>query len=74
MSDGAPGNDQGQLSGAQIDQLAARLTQRNSGRFKINALGIGSQFRDQNATLDEVRFLKALADRNDGFYVGFYGR
>src|SRR5690606_31346668 len=71
LSDGAPTGNVRQLTPAEQMELVRELTRLNAGRVKINTIGIGSEFRKRNSTAPEVMFMRGLAERNGGFYVGF---
>lgn len=71
LTDGVPINQNGFLSAAELEQLAATVSALNNGRKIINTIGVGKDFRKPNSTADAVRFLQMLAKRNGGFYVGF---
>ena len=77
LSDGEPcrleGNSCIKLLRPDLASLAERLAQAaNGGRKTINAIGVGSAFRIESAaSADAVFFLRTLADRTDGFYIGF---
>lgn len=71
LSDGVPTK----LSGSEcvdedINDVANYITEKNNGR-KINCIGVGNDFRNENMSDPKVRFMKTLASKNDGFYIGF---
>jgi Mg-chelatase subunit ChlD len=76
LSDGEPCRTVGDscvaLTRAEMAQLVEQLTQANNGQKTINAIGVGTSFRNEQASAaDAVTFLRSLAQRNGGFYIGF---
>ena len=78
FSDGEPDGLSSQWSATTNNQLSALLQfvrSRNSSPQgcvkKINAVGVGSSFRDMNSQTVARAFLERLAEENCGFYVGF---
>jgi hypothetical protein len=78
LSDGEPGGTFGGsytiLSPSQMAALVEQLTQANGGgkTKTINTIGVGENFRVGNAaSAGAVVFLRSLAERNGGFYIGY---
>lgn len=71
LSDGVPtkivGSD---CIDEDINEVANYITSKNNGR-KINCIGVGADFRNEVMTDPKVKFMKILADKNNGFYIGF---
>ncbi|CAN5191409.1 hypothetical protein BH09BAC1_BH09BAC1_05700 [soil metagenome] len=70
LSDGDPTLDPIHTDRDDINSLVSEITSMNSGRVNINCIGVGNDFIS-NPSLDKVRFLKMLSERNNGFFVGF---
>ncbi|MBN2038608.1 MAG: VWA domain-containing protein [Spirochaetes bacterium] len=68
FSDGQP--DSIRKKQSTKDELLEYIKEKNSSGKKIFTVGIGAEFRNQEDTL-AVDFLKKLAARNNGFYIGF---
>ncbi|MFK7908564.1 MAG: hypothetical protein AB8B69_25770, partial [Chitinophagales bacterium] len=47
------------------------ITSKNGGSKVINCIGVGSDFRQRNSNDLKVKFMKNLAKKNGGFYIGF---
>jgi hypothetical protein len=76
LSDGIPTNrvsrnDCADKNEQELNQLVNDLTTLNAGKRVINVIGVGKDFRDRGTSQLKVRFMKDLAKRNEGFYVGF---
>lgn len=71
FSDGVPTVGDQDLPWTELEGILERVTARNNGQKKISAIGVGPEFRDEHSTMDQVRFLQILAERNGGFYSGF---
>ncbi|MBK8471246.1 MAG: VWA domain-containing protein [Sphingobacteriales bacterium] len=71
LSDGVPTKMNGsECVDEDVNDVANAITEKNNGR-KINCIGVGSEFRNENMNDPKVRFMKTLASKNDGFYIGF---
>jgi len=71
LSDGVPTKLNGsECVDEDINEVANAITEKNNGR-KINCIGVGNDFRNENMSDPKVRFMKTLASKNDGFYIGF---
>lgn len=71
LSDGVPAEGTRALSWGELEGLIARITTKNRGEKIINTIGVGEDFRDPYSTTDAVKFLRNLAQKNKGFYVGY---
>lgn len=70
LSDGDPTLDPIHTDRDDINSITEEITRMNGGRVNINCIGVGNDFI-ANPSLDKVRFLKMLSERNNGFFVGF---
>lgn len=70
LSDGDPTVTPNSADRDDINSLVSDITSMNSGRVNIHCIGVGNDFI-ANPSLDKVRFLKMLSERNNGFFVGF---
>ncbi len=53
-----------------LNQFLASIKKMNSTDKKIFTVGIGKEFRNNSDTI-AVKFLRGLAEQNDGFFLGF---
>jgi hypothetical protein len=53
-----------------LDQFLLSIKKINSSGKKIFTVGIGREFRE-NSDTTAVKFLRNLADQNNGFFIGF---
>ena len=76
LSDGEPcmgpiENMECGLEERELNSIVDDLTGRNNGRVRINTIGIGHDFRNLTTISEAKEFLKELANKNGGFFVGF---
>lgn len=70
LSDGIPTLSGNVGDEDNVDDIIREITSMNGGRVNINCIGVGNEFLT-DPTQDKVRFLRELAKRNNGFFVGF---
>lgn len=73
LSDGQPTGPGGTsaLARPELDAAVDELTRLNGGRKRVNTIGVGKDFVDRQSQPDAVAFMRGLAGRNGGVYVGF---
>lgn len=70
LSDGDPTITPDAADRDDIYSIINEITSMNGGRVNINCIGVGNDFIS-DPSLDKVKFLKELAQKNNGFFVGF---
>jgi len=74
MSDGLPTVRTTATKCDELDstgEIEDYITNKNGGSKVINCIGVGSDFRQRNSKDLKVKFMKNLAKKNGGFYIGF---
>ncbi len=70
ISDGTPTVACDDTNPVPIDPILEKVKRANTGRVRINTIGVGSDFFS-NPQSDQVRFMTELAKENDnGFFIG----
>jgi len=54
-----------------IDSVVGHITTLNKGKRVINTIGVGRDYRKRGNNIPKVRFMKDLAGKNKGFFMGF---
>ncbi len=72
LSDGLPTARSGtDCPNEDYTDVINHITKLNGGRKTINTLGVGSVYRNNVASDPKVIFMRKLASKNDGFFIGF---
>lgn len=72
LSDGLPTGRSGtECPNDDYTDVINHITRLNDGRKTINTLGVGSVYRNNVASDPKVIFMRKLASKNDGFFIGF---